>query len=154
MKYSKQLLLFLEQAKTDSLKTKHFNNSYKDLLVKVSFGQGVPARIPWISFLKSPNKTSKGIYPVYLYYKEHNLLVLAYGVSETNEPEINWNIESDTIKEYFKNNQLNKPQRYGSSYVFRTYEIDDLPENTEIDTDIEEIIYEYNIIMKNSTNLD
>ena len=80
MEYSKQLLLFLEQTKTDSLKTKHFINSYEDLRVKVSFGQGVPARIPWIFFLKSPNKTSKGIYPVYLYYKEHDLLVLAYDV--------------------------------------------------------------------------
>lgn len=154
MEYTKQLLLFLEQAKTDRLKTKHFINSYEDLLVKVSFGQGVPARIPWISFLKSPNKTSKGIYPVYLYYKEHDLLILAYGVSETNEPEINWNIKSDTIKKYFKNNKLSNPQRYGSSYIFRIYKINDLPENTELDKDLEDIIYEYNIIMKNSTNLE
>lgn len=42
-KYSKQLLAFLEQAKTDNLKTKHFTNSYKKTLVKVSFGQGFTA---------------------------------------------------------------------------------------------------------------
>ena len=85
-----QLIKFLEQAKTDNLKTKHFVSLYKGTGVKVSFGQGAPARIPWISFLIEPHTTSKGIYPVYLYYKEYDILILAYGVSETNPPLINW----------------------------------------------------------------
>ncbi|HBY68447.1 MAG TPA: DUF3578 domain-containing protein, partial [Flavobacteriaceae bacterium] len=84
---------FLEQAKTDSLKTKHFDSEYLGTDVKVSFGQGNAARIPWISFLKSPNTTSDGIYPVYLYYKDYEILILAYGVSETNTPSSNWEIQ-------------------------------------------------------------
>ena len=155
MAYSKQLFQFLEQAKTENLKTKHFDGSYYGLKVKVSFGQGVPARIPWISFLKTPNKTSNGIYPVYLLYKEHDILILAYGISETSLPEMNWNIKSDTIKEYFKDHQLGSPQRYGASYVFKTYEINNLPEQTEIDRDLIKIIQEYNnVMMNNSTKLD
>ena len=41
----------------------------------------------WISFLKEPNTTSNGIYPVYLYYKEDDILILAYGISETTTPD-------------------------------------------------------------------
>ena len=82
MGYSEQLFQFLEQANTNSLVTNHFDNSYENLKVKVSFGQGAPARIPWISFLKDANTTSHGIYPVYLLYKNIEKLVLAYGISE------------------------------------------------------------------------
>ena len=154
MEYSSQLLLFLNQAKTGNLKTKHFNSSYIGLQVKVSFGQGVPARIPWISFLLPPNKTSKGIYPVYLYYKKYNLLILAYGISETNEPETNWNFQGETIKEYFENHKLGNPQRYGSSYVFKIYNVNKLPKEQIMDIDLENIIQEYKVIMENSTKLD
>ena len=75
-----ELIKFLKQAKTDDLKTKHFTDSYQGLKVKVSFGQGNQAIIPWISFLKKPHTTSKGIYPVYLYYKNIETLFLAYGI--------------------------------------------------------------------------
>lgn len=101
MSYQDQLKQFLAQAKTDNLKTKHFDSIYKEFEVKVSFGQGNAARIPWISFLKEPNTTSDGIYPVYLYYKDYEILILAYGVSETNIPEMTWNLEDDqSIAEY------------------------------------------------------
>ena len=69
MGYSEQLFQFIEQASTDSQRTAHYDRSYNDLEVKVSFGQGALAKIPWVSFLKEPNTTSKGIYPVYLLYK-------------------------------------------------------------------------------------
>ena len=82
--YSKELLMFLDQAKTNDLKTKHYEKNYLGTKVKVSFGQGNAARIPWISFLKEPFTTSDGIYPVYLYYKNINKLILAYGRSEKN----------------------------------------------------------------------
>ena len=69
MGYSEQLFQFIEQSRTDSLRTSHYDGSYNGLEVKVSFGQGGLSRIPWVSFLKAPNTTSKGIYPVYLLYK-------------------------------------------------------------------------------------
>lgn len=89
MEYYNQLEQFLAQAKTSILKTKHFESEFKETKVKVSFGQGNTAKIPWISFLKEPNTTSNGIYPVYLYYKDYDLLILAYGISETNKPQKN-----------------------------------------------------------------
>lgn len=144
MSYYEQLIQFLEQAKTDNLKTKHFDSDYLGTKVRVSFGQGNVSRIPWISFLIPPNKTSKGIYPVYLYYKKNDLLVLAYGVSETDPPMVNWSgNDKVSIREYFKENRYSAPERYGNSYVFKVYKADDLPSKKVINEDLESIITEY-----------
>lgn len=86
MGYYDELIKFLNQSKTDDLKTRDYLSEYKGLKVKVSFGQGSQAKIPWISFLKSSHTTADGIYPVYLYYKDVDLLILAHGVSETHIP--------------------------------------------------------------------
>ncbi|WNW01424.1 DUF3578 domain-containing protein [Tenacibaculum sp. HL-MS23] len=145
--YSDQLINFLEQAKTDNLKTKHFNKHYKGTKVKVSFGQGVSARIPWISFLKEPFTTSEGIYPVYLYYKNENKLVLAYGISETKKPQIDWEISNPiTIKDYFVETSLNRPDRYGDSFLFKIYDTKTLPPNEILDSDLNQIIEQYQSI--------
>jgi 5-methylcytosine-specific restriction protein B len=144
MGYYNQLKEFLSQAKTDNLKTKHFDSHYLGTEVKVSFGQGNTARIPWISFLKQPNTTSNGIYPVYLYYKDLEKLILAYGISETSKPNQNWNPNNKiTIKDYFDKEYSQKPDRYGSSYVFKVYDVDDLPDEKTIDNDLEQIINQY-----------
>ena len=65
---SETLVKFLEQAKGNSLKTKDYIRYFDDLQVKVSFGMASLARVPWISFLAQGQKTSNGIYPVYLFY--------------------------------------------------------------------------------------
>jgi 5-methylcytosine-specific restriction enzyme B len=142
--FSNQLIAFLEQAKSDNLKTKHFSTQYKETAVKVGFGQGVTARVPWISFLKEPNTTSNGIYPVYLFYKELNLLILAYGISETNVPNSSWNIQDPkTISEYFQDNNLGKPDRYGSSYIYKVYNVENLPAFEVLDDDLNRLIEIY-----------
>lgn len=142
--YSEQLLEFLDQAKTDNLKTKHFDNEYNGLKVKVSFGQGVSARIPWISFLQEPFSTSEGIYPVYLYYKNIDKLILAYGISETNKPQIDWKINNPIkIKDFFKDNSLNTPDRYGDSFLFKIYNTNNLPDKDKLDSDLNLIIQQY-----------
>ncbi len=142
--FSKQLLAFIEQAKTGNLKTKHFANSYNGTIVKVSFGQGAAAKVPWISFLKKPNTTSNGIYPVYLFYKKVNKLILAYGISETNRPVKNWNIQnSKTILDYFAEFNLGKPDRYGASYIYKVYNVDDLPSEEIIEEDLNKLIQFY-----------
>ena len=46
--------------------------------MKVSFGQGVPARVSWISFLAPEMQTSNGFYPVYLFYKKEKLIGSLY----------------------------------------------------------------------------
>ena len=118
---------FLQQTKTTNLKTKHL---YPDLInnldVKVSFGMGTPTQVPWISTLGPGMSTSNGYYPVYLYYKKQNILILAFGISET------FNYKEPWTKEITSSNQkikdfLDKPFRYGESYVFQTY----IPEITE-----------------------
>ena len=136
---------FLAQAQTDDLKVKgKYPKEFEGLEIKVSFGQGNLSRIPWIALLKGENKVSDGIYPVLLYYKDHDLLVLAYGISETNTPSEKWDIENvQTISEYFSSKGLGKPDRYGKSYVFKTYKVNSLPSGDELNGDIEDIISAY-----------
>lgn len=150
-----QLKDFLIQSKTDNLKTKHFLKELLGTKVKVSFGQGGPAKIPWISFLINPNTTSEGIYPVYLYYKAYNILVLAYGISETNPPKQNWtNLGStQTVKEYFEENFSEKPARYGSSYLYKIYDVNDLPSEEIMDRDLQNIINTYKNQMADESNI-
>jgi 5-methylcytosine-specific restriction enzyme B len=144
MAYSDQLFQFLEQAKTDNLATKSFRNQYNGLDVRIGFGQGNPARVPWIAFLKAPHIVTNGIYPVYLLYKGVNKLVLAYGVSETNEPEKDWDVpEAITIKEYFNRNNLGQPPRYGNSYVYKVYDINNLPNTETLENDLDYLLMSY-----------
>ncbi|STL27151.1 5-methylcytosine-specific restriction enzyme subunit McrB [Escherichia coli] len=59
----------------------------------------------WFAFLGEGQEASNGIYPVILYYKDFDELVLAYGISDTNEPHAQWQFSSDipkTIAEYFQ----------------------------------------------------
>lgn len=144
MEYYNQLEQFLAQAKTSILKTKHFESEFKETKVKVSFGQGNTAKIPWISFLKEPNTTSNGIYPVYLYYKDYDLLILAYGISETNKPQKKWDIRNkEKINDFFKKNFEVKPDRYGDSFVFKIYDLKQELNKQIVEKDLELILTEY-----------
>lgn len=49
--FTENLKKFLAQAQTNDLKTKGYIKEFQGLEVKVSFGQGTQACIPWISFL-------------------------------------------------------------------------------------------------------
>jgi len=135
---------FLEQAKTENLKTKDYPKTYRDLKIKVSFGAGNQAEIPWIALLKEPNKVTEGIYPVYLYFKKEQKLILAYGLSETNNPTTTWNLENPTtITNYYYKNGLGKPKRYGSSYVYKVYDIDNFPEEDVLNDDLDNLLSIY-----------
>jgi 5-methylcytosine-specific restriction protein B len=135
MDYFDELKRFLAQAKTDNLKTAHFRDNFQGLKVKVSFGKGNPARVPWIAFLAKGQHISNGIYPFFLFYKNLDLLILALGISETLSPAVMWDkSRSDTIRSYFKTHQLGKPPRYGDSLVYRAYDAAVLdPEQVERD---------------------
>jgi len=137
---------FVEQGKTTNLKTNSYPKTFNGLNLKVSFGQGVPARIPWIGLTKSPNTISKGIYPVFLFYKEFNKLILAYGISETEKSEFNWiNTENHkTIKEWHLKEFNKNPDRYGASFVKGVYDLNIALDKELIEKDLKEIISEYN----------
>ncbi len=144
MSYHQQLKMFLEQAKTDNLRYSHYDNKYRGLNVSVSFGQGNKAKIPWIAFLKEPNTVMYGIYPVYLYYRDYDLLILSYGVSETNEPIQKWKVgDTIAIGEYFKKVYSEIPKRYKNSFIYKVYNINDLPSDETLDTDLHNIIEQY-----------
>ena len=115
---------FLAQSHEGILTTTGYPRQHKGLKVKVSFGQGNQARVSWIAFLGGNNTVQQGIYPVYLYYKEKNLLILAHGVSETNPPNSSWDItNSTTIADFFLEKFNERPPRYGQSYVYRAYDL-------------------------------
>jgi 5-methylcytosine-specific restriction protein B len=145
--YFDQVQKFLIQAESGQLGTIQYHKEFHGLKVKVSFGQGNPARIPWIAFLKDNQTVPNGIYPVYLFFKDQKVLVLAYGVSETTAPLINWNVSnSKTIAEYFSEHNLATPQRYGNSYIFKVYSSNKPLIKAEIDNDLHSIIDVYNKI--------
>ena len=151
--YNSELKKFLEQAKTNNLKTSGFYSEYNGFSVNVSFGKGNLAKIPWISFPKEPHTTSNGIYPVYLYYKEQNILILAYGVSETNIPGVKWNLDGEkSISEYFNEKYGKKPKRYGSSFIFKVYDVNRLPDDAELETDLNTILEFYLSEIKKGEN--
>jgi len=137
---------FLEQADggTD-LTTKDYSAKYRGLKVKVSFGQGVFARIPWISFLKEGQTTSNGYYPCFLYYKSSQLLILGKAISETNKSEESWAINNNdvTIADLFKGRNIARPDRYGQSFVYKNYELKNGLNLDAFAQDLDSLIAEY-----------
>lgn len=117
---------FILQSKTKNLKVSNYPKEYSDFDMKVSFGMGTPAKISWISIHNQEIRASKGINCVYLFYKEENLLVLAYGIMENFVKSDTWSKKitdtKETIRDYFKSNLNSNPFRYGDSFVFKVYE--------------------------------
>ncbi len=144
MTFYSELLKFLAQSKTNVLGTSHFGTEYFGLKVKVSFGKGRLALVPWIAFLGGDNTISKGIYPVYLLFKDKNLLILAYGVSETKEPLRKWEIPSSlSLTDHFAKANLGRITRYGNSYLFKAYDLNQPLNEIDINRDLNEIIAIY-----------
>jgi len=153
--FSQTLNLFINQAQKDDLRTASYPKEWADLRMRVSFGMGAPARVPWIAFIAPEMHVSRGFYPVYLYYKKLNTLILAYGVSETEEFSQYWPVEImnsvSTISAYFDE----KIPRYGDSFVFKAYKVEinkDSVKYTDPDTGKE--ITEVDIEADLSTILD
>ena len=121
--FSKTLREFVVQAQMGNLKTASYPKTWNDFRLRVSFGMGAPARVPWIAFVTPEMEVSRGFYPVYLYYKDQQILVLAYGVSETENYAESWPVEvqneSNTIRAYLG---VDVP-RYGDSFVFKAYKL-------------------------------
>lgn len=125
--FTEQLHKFLMQAgRGDQLSTQSFVREYRGLRVKVSFGQGAFARVPWMALLGGEQRVSKGIYPVLLLFKSEGHLLLCYGISETEEPDISWaGMEGKrTVTEWFQSQVGRPPPRYGRSFVEQAYAVD------------------------------
>jgi 5-methylcytosine-specific restriction enzyme B len=129
---------------------------YKELDVDLSFGAGRATGVPWIAYLGYGQKTKEGVYPVFLYFKKQQELVLAYGVSETNAPKLNWPKEkaSQTIADYFIQKGKETPDRYGGSYVFKTYDTNGPTDSKQVERDLDELIVLYHSIFHDVTKAD
>ncbi len=125
----KQILTdFIHQAQRADLKTSAYPKQWDGWMMKVSFGQGAPARVPWIAIISPDMSVSNGYYPVYLYYKDRRILILAFGISETNRHFESW--PAKIFQDYQKiEKRLGKVPRYGDSLVFKEYRVD--PETPE-----------------------
>ena len=145
------LVDFINQAKEGILGTRDYIKEYQGLKVKVSFGQGNPARIPWIAFLNDVDTVSDGIYPVYLFYRDKNLLILSFGISETNKPKRSWGLSKKTIAEYFSERGYDLPERYGSSLIHAVYDTTKPLSKGEVETDLKSIL---TIYKKSSGQID
>ncbi len=144
MTFYPELLKFIAQSKTSFLGTSQYQTEYLGLIVKVSFGKGRQANVPWIAFLGGNNTISRGIYPVYLLFKDKNLLILAYGVSETKTPSSNWSISNPmNLTTYFSSMNLENLKRYGGSYFFRAYQTNQELKEKEIENDLAQIVEIY-----------
>jgi hypothetical protein len=143
--WSTTLNHFILQAQRGDLKTSMYPKEFLELKVRVSFGMGAPARVPWISLLAPEMATSNGIYPVYLYYKDLGTLILAYGISETVQSGQSWPAEIinsvQTVNSYFDK----KIPRYGDSFVFKAY---------KVTIEQESIKYIYSESEKEATSID
>lgn len=129
---------------------------YNNLNIEISFGIGRASAIPWIALLGYGQKVKDGIYPVFLYYKDYNLLILAYGVSESQKPRKNWNNHTalQTIKTYFESNRLIHPKKYGNSFVFKVYNTNSTIYEAEIEKDLDTLVGIYKYIFTNENLKD
>jgi hypothetical protein len=152
---------FIIQSGENNLKTLEYPREFDNLKMKVSFGMGMAARVPWISFTAPGISTSNGYYPVYLYYKEQNILILAYGISETSQYPANWDKEIQDGNELVSE-VVPDAVRYGDSYAFKSY----IPEingttvtfrdsnGTDVNSDIAQDLTEILNTYRNSLDLE
>jgi len=149
---------FLDQAKGGSnLTVRGYLDEYRGLVIRVSFGQGNFARIPWIAFLGKDQAVSKGIYPVLLLFREDNVLLLCYGISETTPPERSWETapgDAKTVSAWFAAKFGRAPDRYGQSYVRAAYELDKPLPLEELKRELDIVIDQYEEILGEPTDTE
>jgi hypothetical protein len=115
----------------------------------ISYGLGRFSSIPWIVFTNYNQEVMKGIYPVLLYYLSHGKVLLCYGVSETNEPEYNWDNRIKTERKRVSD-IIENPEKYGNSFVDKIYDLKNINDSLIIDqiaNDLAQIINNFHAHM-------
>ncbi|MBJ8403927.1 DUF3578 domain-containing protein [Citrobacter cronae] len=147
---------FLKQAdEKSSQSTSSYNKEYRNLKITLSFGKGSYADVPWIAFLGSGQTPSNGIYPVILYYKDYNELILAYGVSSITKPELSWEglpPKTITINDYFKEYHNKPAEKYGTSLFHSVYQTNNEVDYNSLVSGLNEAIDKYNNLTNKETN--
>ena len=144
---------FLAQAREGTrLTTADYPKHYRELAIKVGFGQGGLSRVPWVSFLGPNQKTSNGIYPVLLLFKKSGVLILAYGISETEEPNKYWkDVESaKTVNDYFLERYGYPAEKYGQSRVATSFDVQGGIDFDSLTQALDEMINRYRLLFEKS----
>ena len=143
------LTAFFSQSETDNLVARDYPVFYSGLKLKAGFGIGKVAKISWIAFLAKDQKVTNGIFPVYYFFKEHQRLILAYGISETEKPDKRWLVSPriETISSYFKK-EGKQPNKYGLSYVYEVYDTKQHLDWKKVEADLQQLIAYYKLIMQ------
>jgi 5-methylcytosine-specific restriction protein B len=144
------LTTFLNQVEDNDRTTNHYPSFFSGLQLRVGFGIGKTAKIPWIAFLGHNQTPTDWIFPVFYYFKEYRRIILAYGISEENIPKLKWPITTitKTIYAYFKERGI-KPHKYGLSYVFKTYDVNKELDWAKIEEDLSTLLNKYKAILDN-----
>lgn len=156
-------------------------NPHKDFLLKefseeINWKYERESDVPYIAFWIRSNQLvkdiTKGIYPIFYYYKvmkdnkEEKIIVLSFGKSVKNKPLCDWdeNLSIMSIDEFFKKEKMEKlplhkndKVNYGNSKIYKTYSItnDELLElnfQDEIYTDFIELMHYYINYLKYKEN--
>ena len=140
---------FLTQVQNGGHSTYNYPPFYSGLQLKIGFGIGKDAKIPWITFLGEGQTPQNGIFPVYYFFKEHHKLILAYGISEAEIPKRNWFVppSTKTIKQYFDGLRIT-PYKYHKSYVYEVYGTFKELDWNKIESDLYRLINRYKKIMQ------
>ncbi|WP_412022789.1 McrB family protein [Burkholderia cepacia] len=141
---------FLKQASNGKeLGTKGYLSEYRGLKVRVSFGKGNFARIPWIAFLGDGQSVNQGIYPVLLLYAEQQQLLLCYGVSEEEASQLSWGelAGAQTVRDWFKGRYGRVPDRYGTSIIRAAYDLTQPLPAAELQQDLDDVIDIYSQVL-------
>lgn len=118
---------FMQQATaSNSLYVSHYPTQYRSLRVKVSFGKGTPARVPWLGFFGPGHSPARGSYPAVLYFKAASVLLVAYGASESASEPSFWQpvLPRPLVSDYLPEHFGHAAPRYGSSFAAEGFAVD------------------------------
>ncbi|MEO1018721.1 MAG: DUF3578 domain-containing protein [Pseudomonadota bacterium] len=142
---------FIEQAdERTNLAVSEYPREYRGLEVRVSFGQGNFALVPWITFLGHGQTTQRGIYPGILYYKDLGYLVITYGISATNAPIDSWQQigNPETVREYLESVTGKLPPRYGDSLVAQGFDLTEGLDEGGIERAIDKVVGQFHALFE------
>lgn len=87
---TEELDRFFAQIHTGTQTKRAYRTMVGAARLQVSFGNGSHALVPWMALTREGVDIQDGFYPVLLYFRGLERLILAYGVSEKNQSSESW----------------------------------------------------------------
>ncbi len=154
-----KIITFLKIAKNGKYSYKKSINKllaqkqYNSLNIKSKLELGKNNKNSWIGFFAYQQNYKKGIFPIIIYYKEEDIILIAYGVGEVNYPKVEWDVKKETIGEYFNyKNVQHKDSLIHSVYQLNSLIHSEIEQNKFIDA-LDEMIEIYHLTFENIPSL-